>query len=105
VVGSIEVLHVALTEISHQGRAGQRRGWRHQKMNMVCHQAVCVNTAIERLGQHAELMQVYAVVDVVPEAIAAVIAALDDMQRHIRKDQSRLTSHSAKTNRRVRPLT
>jgi hypothetical protein len=86
-----------LPEVSHQGDAGIRRWRREQQMDVIGHQTVRVYTAPHVSGELTEVEQVDLIVRVDSETGATVVAPLNDVQRNIREDQSRLSRHAQAT--------
>lgn len=92
-VGAIDMLDKALTQMLHH--EGWARGFlgRKQQVNMVCHQAVSVNGAAIFYGLFLQLIQVEKVILFREEACRAVVASLNDVPGHICDGQSRPSWH------------
>src|SRR5688500_1717419 len=103
-VAAIEVLHVALAEISHEEGARALRSRRNQKVYMVRHEAVRMHPAIVFLGELAQMRQVHQVIAVLLEAGQPIVAPLNDMDGYARENQPRWPGHSRNNGLPVRAV-
>jgi hypothetical protein len=101
----VEVLDIALAKVTHESHARFGRWRREQKVDMVAHQAVRMDLAVEICGQLLEVQEVEQVVAVCSKAGSAIVAALDDMNSDSGKDKASLPGHSSQTAERFRWLT
>jgi hypothetical protein len=71
-----------LTEILHQQRSAIGILWREQEMDVVRHQDVGVNRARKLVGEPVQLLEIVCVIFRRVEARAAIVPALDCVQRN-----------------------
>src|SRR5258708_2068018 len=80
---AVEVVSVSMGETVHKRRTRIRGAGSHKQMNVIGHQAVRVHGAGELLRRLLQKRKVNEVVTLLPEASHTVIAALNDMERHV----------------------
>lgn len=80
-VGSIDVLSMQLTYVLHQSRTAIRRRRRNQQMDMVCHQAVRVQSAVRSREQTRKVKEIKPAVLLLMEAVLPIVTPLNDMYR------------------------
>jgi hypothetical protein len=104
-VATIEILYIALTEISHKQGACALRVGRDQKVYMICHQAICMHLTIVFFGELAQVREVHQVIAVLLEACHPIVSALDDMRGYARKNEPRWSRHNRNNGLRGARLT
>src|SRR5688572_21935985 len=85
IVPPVEIQDIGSAEVAHQQPTSLRTRRGDQEMHVVRHEAVSMHLALvlhRELPQGAEVSQVVAVMR---KARVAVVSALNDVQRHIRK--------------------
>jgi hypothetical protein len=78
-MAAVEILDIALPEVPHQAGTCAAGARRHEQVNMIRHQTVCVDRAIVLFRQLAQVGQVDEVIAVLLEARDAVISALNNV--------------------------
>jgi hypothetical protein len=68
----------------HQQPASRRGARREQQMHVIGHEAIGMHRAFECRGKVSKVAEVTRVVLVAEEAGATVVAALNDVNRHVR---------------------
>jgi len=92
-VSPIDVLHIALSQRLHQLAQAVGCSRRQQQMHMIGHQAPGMDGATMFFGLLAEMIQVEAVIFLGIKARRTVVAALDQMDRNIRQQNTGATRH------------
>lgn len=92
-LGPVHVLHMALPRMLHQQSRAVGALRREQQMHVVGHEAIGVHRAFERGSQLAHMRKVARLVIAGNEAGAAVVAALDDVDRHLGHGDAGMTRH------------
>lgn len=96
-VAVVDVAHVAPAERLHDMAHLARRGRRHQQVHVVGHQHIGVHGAAGAAGDVAQLIEVPQAVDGLEETRLPVVAALDDMLRHVGQVDSQWTGHGRRS--------
>jgi hypothetical protein len=94
-VASVELADILASELLHQARHGADVGWRDEKMDVVVHQHVGMQRDVSTEQGFVQQMQIAPPVDVIEEAGQAIVAALDDMLRDMRKIEPGQACHAA----------
>lgn len=89
----IHVADVAPSQGLHGARDATRGAGRHQQVNVIRHQDVCVHGAAFAPSDFAQILQVTDVVDLDEEARAAIVAALDHVLCNAGKVDAGRTGH------------
>src|SRR6266850_6020059 len=93
----VQALGISLRNVLHQLRATGRPGRRKQEVNMVCHQAIGVDPAIELRRIFPQGAEVRVVIRFLEEAISAIVAPLHNMDSDVGYDQARRSRHVRET--------
>jgi hypothetical protein len=83
----------SLADVFHEegGSVGPYR--RHEHMNVVGHQDVCVDLASAKAGQLVQQAKIYAMVAIFTKARKLVVAALYDVERQPRESEAGMSGH------------
>src|SRR6266850_454048 len=101
----VHALYVALAQIFHEEGAGVRRVRREKQVHMIGHQAIGVDGAVVPACKKTQVAQVSKVIGIAEKAAPAIVAALYDMDGHLRNNDSRDAGHEPPTVRLPPPLT
>src|SRR5258708_1690101 len=92
-MGAIHVLDVSLPQAFHEPTAAIGGLRRQQKMNVVGHEAICMDGAPRRVRKRVQVMQVEPVVILRKETGAVVVATLYQVGSNAGKHDARSAGH------------
>ena len=92
-VGPVHVLDIALPQMLHQQRATVGPLRRQQQVNVIGHETVGVDHALELRGEDLQVREIEFVVGIGEEAGAAIVAALNDVDWHLGDGDPRTAGH------------
>jgi hypothetical protein len=94
-----------LTDVLHESGTAIRRRRGHQQVDMVCHQAVGMQSTFRSPEQMRKVKEIKASVLLFTEAVLPIVTPLDDMHRDARKHDAGAARHSTLNGARVGTLT
>ena len=93
----VEVADIAATKVAHESCARRRIRDGREKVHMVRHETVRVNSALVATAVVREKRKVGEIVAFSAEARVTVVAPLDNVQRDAGKDEPWMACHTART--------
>jgi hypothetical protein len=99
----VDPTDMAAAEAIHQARGPLGAGRRQQEVDVVGHQDVGVDRAADIGGDLREIVEIGAPIGIVEEAGLAIDAALQEMDRHAGKHETRPARHRPMFGVRPRP--
>lgn len=94
-VPSIEIADIALPHALHQSRYAIVISWRHQQVNVVAHENVCMNRTRISLNRGGQVVEIPGAIGVAGENPLTIITALHHVLRQATDKVARLSCHRA----------
>src|SRR5688572_21192440 len=94
---AVHMLNIVLVETSHQHRARAYLSWCEEQVHMIRHQTIGVHRATRVARERLEVAQIRKAISVAKEAVATVVPALNDMERHTGDHVAGTSRHAEKT--------